>query len=99
MKKHLPKIALLFVIMLFLPAAQAQTAESCANLVGLKIPGFSVEITSAKSVPAEGLLPSHCQVEGVIEPRTGVDNVSYGIGFALALPDDWNGRCEGWNCI
>ena len=29
-------------------------------------------------------------MDGVIDPRTGVDGKSYGIGFALALPDSWN---------
>ena len=31
-------------------------------------------------------------MEGVINQRTGVDGKPYGIGFALALPDQWNGR-------
>ena len=31
-------------------------------------------------------------MEGVIDQRTGVDGKPYGIGFALALPDQWNGR-------
>ena len=38
------------------------------------------------------VLPAHCRIEGVIERRTGVGGVEYGIKFALALPDDWNGR-------
>ena len=28
----------------------------------------------------------------MIDRRTGVDGKRYGIGFAVALPDDWNGR-------
>lgn len=80
--------------------AQAQT--SCANLVHLKISG--VEFTNAVSVPAgaktpssyppyTGQLPAHCRVEGVIDPRKGVDGQQFGIGFAVALPtrQAWNG--------
>jgi hypothetical protein len=37
-------------------------------------------------------VPSFCHVEGVINQRTGADGKPYGIGFALALPDQWNGR-------
>jgi feruloyl esterase len=28
----------------------------------------------------------------VLDPRTGADGKSYAIGFALALPGEWNGR-------
>jgi feruloyl esterase len=37
-------------------------------------------------------LPPHCHVAGSFERRTGVNGVEYGIGFALNLPEDWNGR-------
>lgn len=35
---------------------------------------------------------AHCRVDGIIDRRTGVGGKEYGIGFALALPDQWNGR-------
>jgi hypothetical protein len=31
-------------------------------------------------------------VDGVIDRRVGTAGTTYGIGFAIALPDDWNGR-------
>jgi feruloyl esterase len=31
-------------------------------------------------------------LDGVIESRAGAAGVTYGIGFALALPEDWKGR-------
>jgi hypothetical protein len=37
-------------------------------------------------------LPAHCLVRGVLDPRTGVDGVRYGLGFELRLPAVWNGR-------
>lgn len=37
-------------------------------------------------------LPPHCHVAGTFEHRTGVDGRDYAIGFAVNLPEDWNGR-------
>jgi feruloyl esterase len=37
-------------------------------------------------------LPAHCKLEGTIDPHKGADGKDYAIGFALALPDAWNGR-------
>ncbi len=78
----------------------------CSALTGVKAAGL--EITSAKVVPAAApgtvvanpitgekvavALPEHCRVEGMLNRRKGVDNVEYGIGFALTLPANWNGR-------
>jgi feruloyl esterase len=96
------------VITLFLLSvafvASAATAADCVALQSLTLPGMILEITSAKTVP-EGIppaapfappilqpLPAHCLVEGMLDKRTGVGGVSYAIGFAIAMPDDWNGR-------
>ena len=70
--------------------------------------GVPLAITKADSMPASApgtlrispnfpgkvavAVPSFCRVDGVIDPRTGADGKPYGIGFALALPDQWNGR-------
>ena len=84
--------------------AQSQSTDPCAALTGLKING--VEITKAAVVPAGttipppypgapsiGPLPSHCRVDGVINRRKGAEGQEFGIGFALALPENaaWNG--------
>lgn len=37
-------------------------------------------------------LPSYCRADGTIHPHTGQDGKSYAIGFAINLPDRWNGR-------
>jgi feruloyl esterase len=62
-----------------------------------------VEITKAEAVAAgttepipwsqsrTAPLPAYCRVEGVINRRTGVNGEEFGIRFALALPDNWNG--------
>ena len=85
--------------------ALAQDAASCAKLQSFAMPSAGLEITSAQHVPAgpgpagtpgrpgfTGTLPAHCRIDGILERRTGVNDVEYGIRFALALPDDWTGQ-------
>ena len=82
--------------------ARAQDASTCAALHTFALPGVALEITSTQHVPAGpaqtagaaavGTMPAHCRVDGILERRTGVNGVEYGIRFALALPDDWTGQ-------
>jgi feruloyl esterase len=65
-------------------------ALTCADMTAFQTPGTSVSIVKAEK-PADNQ-PARCRVDGVIDQRTGVDGKSYGIGFAIALPDNWNGR-------
>jgi feruloyl esterase len=70
----------------------------------LRLPGIALEIRKAEAVPAgpapvipyappiEARIPAYCRVAGVVEPRVGRDGRPYAIGFALALPEEWNGR-------
>jgi len=90
------------------PLASAQTtreAASCAAQTKLQIPGLTLAITKAEWIPAGSAppsgrggpaiatkLPAYCRVDGVLDRRTGGDGKPYGVGFALALPGDWNGR-------
>jgi len=83
-------------------------AQKCADLVNLKIPSSTMVITKAEeistapagTVRASGLspdmisvaIPSYCRADGAIDQRTGADGKSYAISFAIALPDNWNGR-------
>jgi pimeloyl-ACP methyl ester carboxylesterase len=83
-----------------------QTAAACATLTNLAIPGLELSITKAEWFPAgaplpppgpgapapQFNLPAFCRLDGVLDRRTGADGASYGIGFALALPAEWNGR-------
>jgi feruloyl esterase len=82
--------------------------QKCADLVNLKIPPSTMVITKAEAIPtapagtvrANALspdmiavaIPSYCRAEGTLDPRTGFDGKPYAIGFAIALPDNWNGR-------
>lgn len=38
------------------------------------------------------VLPAHCEVEGRLQDRTGVDGRPYAIRFRVRLPADWNGK-------
>jgi feruloyl esterase len=79
----------------------AQQGNSCASLANVKAAG--VEITKAAPMAAGSTipnlfgqghsapLPAYCRVEGVINRRTGVGGEEFGIRFALAMPDKWNG--------
>lgn len=85
-------------------AGFAQSPDACAALTGFHIPGQEVVITKAAIVPAAattpaqwpgqyaGPMPAYCRVDGAIDRRTGVDGKPYAIGFALALPENWNHR-------
>ncbi len=87
--------------------AMAQTPappDACAALMKLQVPGVALAVTKAEWNPARSIagggsgpapsanFPAYCRVDGVIDRRTGAAGVSYGIGFALALPENWNGR-------
>lgn len=78
-------------------ASLAQAAQPCAALKKFSMDEHRVVIRDAKDIPASApdmtpALPAHCRVDGVIDERTGRDGKPYGIGFAVALPANWNGR-------
>ena len=73
-------------------AAWAQSPHRCADVSSYRAIGLTLQISKAEPVAASAKLPAYCRVDGAIDPRTGVDGKSYAIGFALALPDAWNGR-------
>ncbi len=81
-----------------------QSSGRCAALVGRDF-GPGIAITRAEEMPAAAPgtlqngpvklasgLPAYCSVTGIIGERTGADGKTYGIRFALALPDQWGGR-------
>jgi feruloyl esterase len=89
------------------PAQAAQAAAEpipCDALTSLQVPGFDVKVKSAAVIPAgpvpaapfgpsfQGTLPAYCRVDGTIDERVGHDGKPYAIGFAVAMPEKWNGR-------
>jgi feruloyl esterase len=89
------------IVLVFTLSAFAQSKDSCTALMDVKVPG--VEITKAAHVEAgstepipwnqsrSAALPAYCRIEGLISRRTGVGGEEFGITFALAMPDTWNG--------
>jgi feruloyl esterase len=37
-------------------------------------------------------LPAHCEVQGILHERKGIDGQDYAIRFRVRLPAAWNGR-------
>jgi len=91
---------------LFVSAAAvgfAQAPNRCGDLSKIQIPGAKIEITRAEVVAAGpapagrgGLagpkLPAHCRLNGILDRRTGPDGKTYGIRFAVAMPENWTGQ-------
>src|SRR5258705_13674815 len=82
-----------------LAATPPDPAAACAKLATLTgFPVVPTQITLAKFIPggatsADGVaLPDHCQVQGIINKRVGVDGFPYGDSFEVRLPSQWNGR-------
>ena len=73
-------------------SAFGQTSHNCADMTNFQVPGEPLVITKATVLPAAEGLPSRCQVDGMINERKGADGKTYGVGFAVALPDNWNNR-------
>ena len=96
--------ALWATLLAILPtAALAIDEQSCVALNTSTLADEAVEISQAswatdRTVNLGGpgstatTAPAHCHVTGIIDRRSGVDDVEYGIGFELNLPEDWNGR-------
>ncbi len=83
----------------------AHAAGDCAGLKSITLTGHTVSVSKAEMMPAGKApaapvpgappgadLPARCLVEGMIDQRMGAAGKSYGVGFAVALPEAWNGR-------
>lgn len=81
----------LFTLLLTASSA-GYAAMDCSELTTFSIPDRKVVIEKATLVPAAPPLPAHCRVDGMINERVGADGKTYGIGFGIALPADWNER-------
>src|SRR4029450_11832949 len=84
-----------------LPTNRPDPETACANLANLTdFPITPTQITltrcnpsgttSANNVP----LPDHCQIQGIINQRIGIDGFPYGTRFEVRLPTpaEWNRR-------
>src|SRR6516225_868323 len=72
-----------------LPSSGVAPRSSCAGLTGLTLPNTQILSATQKS--------GYCNVVGIINKRVSTqdpDHFTYGIGFALNLPNTWHGRFE-----
>ena len=82
------------------------TPDACGQLTQLQVPGIALTVVKAWWIeagapiaggragapPVATELPAYCRLDGVIDRRVGAAGTAYGIGFALAMPENWNGR-------
>jgi hypothetical protein len=104
---HLALVALVAAASPRAAQAQIASGESaCAALRQLQVPGAALSEIDAKWFaagsppppeppwvpPLTVPMPAYCRLSAILDRRTGADGRSYGIGFAVALPAEWNGR-------
>ncbi len=106
MKKFYFTTTLCLMLTTILYASHVFAAErSCEDLLNFEMEGQNLTINKAVTIPEgkmkappigppaySGLIPEYCRVDGEIDKRTGRNGKSYAIGFAIAMPKNWNGR-------
>jgi Tannase and feruloyl esterase len=104
MKMRISKMAIMLPAACGIAFAQTDPAAACAALKQLQVPGVNLAVTKTEWFPAGSAppgrggpastvkLPAYCRLDGMIDKRTGNGGATYGIGFAIALPQNWNGR-------
>jgi feruloyl esterase len=106
MKNKNRRLLVLVLFVAGTSALASAAGRDCASMMSAQAAGVTIQ--KAEQMPAlpvgssinagmapiklEVALPSYCRLDGIVDPRKGVNGVAYGIGFALALPDNWNGR-------
>jgi feruloyl esterase len=77
-------------------AALQEVQVPGATLSGVKTEWFAAGSPPPKEAPwvapLADPLPAYCRLDATLDRRSGAAGKSYGIGFALALPANWNGR-------
>src|SRR5581483_1984599 len=96
-------VVLLLTAAVATPSAFGQSSSpeaACSALAKLQVPGAMLSdirpqwfpAGSPPPAPLSVKLPAYCRLDATLDARTGADGRPYGIGFAIALPADWNGR-------
>jgi feruloyl esterase len=106
MKKYFMLITSIFLTSLILLTQNLFGEEGkCEDLIKFKLDGYNLSINKAATIPEgkmqlspfgppayDGLIPEYCRVDGETDKRIGHEGKPYAIGFAIALPKEWNGR-------
>ncbi|MDR3368347.1 tannase/feruloyl esterase family alpha/beta hydrolase [Rhodoferax sp.] len=72
-------------------ACEAITTSSLA-IPGLKVASAINVAAKTDGATAGDNYPAHCQIQGSINDRTGIDGKPYAIGYEVRLPASWNGK-------
>ena len=99
------RLAVLSALATLAMPSHGAESDACTALLQWNAGDERAVIQKAERVPAgprrappgappapEVMLPAHCLVEGFIDQRTGRNGKPYAIGFAIAMPGNWNGR-------
>ena len=106
MKNFIKSVPFCFLLLCSLCWSNSFAEEfSCEDLMKFKMEGHNITINKTITVlegkmkagpfgpPAyDGVIPEYCRVDGEIDKRIGYEGKPYAIGFAIAMPKDWNGR-------
>jgi hypothetical protein len=105
--KHYSKFSLSIFITLFILVTQNVSGGeyTCEDLMQFKMEGYNLSINKAANIPEgkmkpspfgppayDGVIPEYCRVDAELDKRIGYEGKPYAIGFAIALPKEWNGR-------
>src|ERR1700722_14505999 len=97
--KYRTLLPALFLALAAFPCFAQSLAPQCASLTsmsGLPNPTTVINASTLNAArAAQGntpALPEHCEVQGRMNERTGVNAQRYAIRFHLRLPTAWNGR-------
>src|SRR5579884_2292378 len=88
--RRLPLVQLIFGAAIAASAFGQPVQRSCEDLAKTAV--ANTHIVAAKSNTAAKGQPAHCEVEGKVNERKGIDGKPYAIGFHLRMPADWNGN-------
>ncbi|WP_242153992.1 tannase/feruloyl esterase family alpha/beta hydrolase [Sphingomonas sp. BAUL-RG-20F-R05-02] len=100
-KTQMARVALATILLASATAAHAAAPPCTPEASPSGTYPAGVRITKADHIPASSAvpnasspsaLPAYYRMSGIINERRGVNGKTYGIGFEVALPDDWNGR-------
>jgi poly(3-hydroxybutyrate) depolymerase len=97
--KYASWFPVLILVPAVLPCLGQSNSSKCAGLTSVSgLPNPTTAINSAVLNAAQSAqgntpaLPEHCEIQGRMNERTGVNSQHYAIRFHLRLPTDWNGR-------
>lgn len=62
------------------------------DISGLKVTSAVNVAAKTDGVTGGDNYPAHCQIQGNINERTGIDGKPYAIGYEIRLPTAWNGK-------